>query len=109
MFGSAKYRNYQYGGDDHVAVVHTESVPKYAAIFVTTAIHKSSHNGQFNYGKNFYAKDADALNIMLPVKNGAPDYLYMTLFISAIHKLVIKDVVMFTNQKAQAAKDIVSK
>ena len=24
MFGSAKYRNYQYGGDDHVAVVHTE-------------------------------------------------------------------------------------
>ena len=25
MFGSAKYRNYQYGADDHVAVVHTGS------------------------------------------------------------------------------------
>lgn len=24
MFGSAKYRNYRYGADDHVAVVHTE-------------------------------------------------------------------------------------
>ena len=27
MFGSAKYRNYRYGADDHVAVVHTESLP----------------------------------------------------------------------------------
>ena len=27
MFGSAKYRNYKYGADDHIAVVHTETVP----------------------------------------------------------------------------------
>lgn len=40
MFGSAKYRNYEYGGDDHVAIVHTEKLPMRAAIFVTTAIHK---------------------------------------------------------------------
>ena len=33
MFGSAKYRNYIYGGDDHIAVVHTENLPKYASIF----------------------------------------------------------------------------
>lgn len=109
MFGSAKYRNYKYGGDDHVAVVHTESLPKGAAIFVTASIHKSSHNGQFNYGKNFYAKDADALNICLPTKGGEPDYPYMDLLISAIHKLVIKDVVTFTNQKIQAAKTVVDK
>jgi len=109
MFGSAKYRNYQYGGDDHIAVVHTESLPKGAAIFVTAAIHKSSHNGQFNYGKNFYAKDADALNILLPAKCGEPDYPYMELLISAVHKLVIKDVVAFTNQKVQAANVVVDK
>lgn len=52
MFGSAKYRNYRYGGDDHVAVVHTEALPKLASIFVTSAIHKSSHNGQFDYSLN---------------------------------------------------------
>lgn len=34
MFGSAKYRNYNYGADDHIAVVHTENLSKYAAIFV---------------------------------------------------------------------------
>lgn len=65
MFGSAKYRNYNYEADDHVAVVYTEHLNKYAAIFVTTSCHKSAHNGQFNYGHNFYAKDADELNIML--------------------------------------------
>ena len=68
MFGSAKYRNYQYGGDDHVAIVHTENVPMKAAIFVTSACHKSAHTGKFDYGHNFYAKDADALDIMLPAK-----------------------------------------
>lgn len=97
MFGSAKYRNYDYGADDHVAVVHTENLNKYAAIFVTTACHKSAHNGQFNYGHNFYAKDADELNIMLPVRNGVPDYEAMQDFISAVQKLVIKDVVEYTN------------
>ena len=69
MFGSAKYRCYDYGGDDHIAVVHTENLSENAAIFVTSAIHKSSHNGQFSYGRNFYAKDADELSIKLPEKS----------------------------------------
>ncbi len=99
MFGSAKYRNYRYGGDDHVAIVHTEALPKLASIFVTSAIHKSSHNGQFDYSKNFYAKDADALNIQLPSENGLPDYERMATFISAIQKEVIKDVVLFADRK----------
>ena len=108
MFGSAKYRNYKYGGDDHVAIVHTEKLPKYAAIFVTSAIHKSSHNGQFDYGRNFYAKDADALNILLPVKGGKPDYSTMATLISAIHKIVIKNVVAYSNIKIAATKSVVS-
>lgn len=99
MFGSAKYRNYKYGADDHVAVVKTEKINKFAAIFITTAIHKVSYNGQFNYGRNFYAKDADVLNIQLPTKNAQPDYASMELLISAIQKLVIKDVLSYTSNK----------
>ncbi len=104
MFGSAKYRNYEYGADDHVAVVHTEALSKGAAIFVTTAIHKSSHNGQYNYGKNFYAKDADGLDILLPTVAGAPAYSYMEVLISAIHKLIIKDVVLYAEREIAATK-----
>ena len=107
MFGSAKYRNYQYGADDHVAVVHTEHLSKFASIFVTSAIHKSSHTGKFDYSRNFYAKDADELLILLPTKNGEPDYSSMETFISAIQKLVIKDVVLYTDKKICATKDVV--
>ncbi len=101
MFGSAKYRNYKYGGDDHVAIVHTEKVPPKAAIFVTAACHKAAHTGEFDYGHNFYAKDADALNIMLPAVDGKPDYQAMGVLISAIQKMVIKDVVRYLDQKIE--------
>ena len=109
MFGSAKYRNYRYGADDHIAVVHTESVPKMASVFLTAAMHKAAHTGEFNYGHNFYAKDADALNIMLPVKAGEPDYEAMAMVISAIQKKVIKNVVRYADQKIQATKDVITK
>lgn len=99
MFGSAKYRNYKYGGDDHIAVVNTYKLSKQAAIFVTSAIHRSSYTGQFNYGRNFYAKDADNLNIALPVKAGKPDYETMTIIIAAIQKLVVKNFVKYVNAK----------
>ncbi len=107
MFGSAKYRNYKYGADDHVAVVHTEKLPKHAAIFVTAACHKAAHTGKFNYGHNFYASDADELNIMLPVKNGHPDIKTMETLISAAHKLVIKDVVLYADHRIDTTKKII--
>lgn len=107
MFGSAKYRNYNYGGDDHIAVVHTEKIKPESAIFVTSAVHKSSYNGQFNYGRNFYAKDADTLNIMLPTKNNEIDFSYMELLISAVKKLVIKDVVIYADNKIEATKKVI--
>ena len=109
MFGSAKYRNYKYGGDDHVAIVHTEKLPKFASIFITTAIHKTSYAGQFSYSRNFYAKDADELNISLPVQNNQPDYEFMESFISAIQKLVIEDVVLYADRKINATKEVVQK
>lgn len=37
--------------------------------------------------------------ILLPVKDGKPDYDTMGTFISAIQKLVIKDVVLYANKK----------
>ena len=109
MFGSAKYRNYKYGADDHVAVVHTEAVPMKAAIFVTSACHKAAHTGKFDYGHNFYAKDADALDIQLPTKGGKPDYQAMELLISAIQKLAIKDVVRYADKKIEKTKEVVKK
>lgn len=107
MFGSGKYRNYTYGADDHVTVVHTEKLPKGASIFVAAACHKAAYTGEFNYGHNFYPKDADQLVIKLPSKQGAPDYPFMARLISAIQKLVIKDVVLYANRKIEATKKVI--
>lgn len=106
MFGSAKYRNYRYGADDHIAVVHTESVPMKASIFLTSAIHKASHTGKFDYGHNFYAKDADELDIRLPTQDGKPDYDVMATLISAVQKMVIKDVVRLADSRIEKTKEL---
>lgn len=106
MFGSAKYRNYEYGADDHVAIVHTNELEKMAVLFITSAIHKAAYTGEFHYGRNFYAKDADNLMINLPVKDGKPDYVYMQTLISAVQKQVIKDVVQYADEKIAATKII---
>lgn len=109
MFGSAKYRNYNYGADDHVAVVHTEHLSKHSAMFITSALNKSSHTGQFDYSRNFYAKDADKLTISLPTKNGIPDYEFMELYIKAIQKLVVKNVVDWKDKIIDTMKNVVRK
>ncbi|MDI6614101.1 restriction endonuclease subunit S [Leuconostoc suionicum] len=110
MFGSAKYRNYEYGGDDHIAVVNTESLPKYASLFVTATLNKSAHTGKFDYSRNFYAKDADELQIMLPITtHQKPDYELMSRYIRAIEKLVIKGVVEWKDKQIKATKKVVSK
>ena len=100
MFGSAKYRNYAYGADDHVAVVHTENLSKHAAVFITAACHKAAHTGAFNYGRNFYAKDADGLEIALPsAHDGTPDYAAMEVFMRAVLKQVIQNVANYASRR----------
>ena len=84
MFGSAKFRGYDFGADDHVAVVHTECLSKKVCQFIATAIHKSSYSGKFSYSRNFYAKDADELNISLPTLNNKIAFLYMENYIEAL-------------------------
>ena len=109
MFGSAKYRDYDYGADDHIAVVHTENITKLLVIFITIAINKSSNTGNFTHSRNFYTKDADNLYISLPVKNNEIDFEFMKTFILIMQKLVIKDFVCSEERKIKIAKHLINK
>lgn len=84
MFGSAKYRGYEYGADDHVAVVHTNHLSKEVVKFITVSIHKVAYSGKFSYSRNFYAKDADELEISLPTINGNLAFSYMENYIKTL-------------------------
>ncbi len=55
--------------------------------------------GGWNVVKNKY--------IQLPIKNDKPDYETMETFISAIKKLVIKDVVLYADSKIEATKTLI--
>ena len=44
---------------------------------------------------------------MLPEKSGEPDYDFMKNLISAIHKLVIKDVVDYADEKISTTNLII--
>ncbi|MDP3332854.1 MAG: hypothetical protein Q8S55_12890, partial [Methylococcaceae bacterium] len=57
--------------------------------------------GGWNVVKNKY--------IQLPIKNDKPDFEIMETFISAIQKLVIKDVVLYADRKIAATKTAVNK
>jgi len=103
MFGSTKYRNYEYGADDHITVVCTQDLPQYASVFVAGSIQKVAYTGQFNYGNNFYAKDADKLNIKLPIKNNKIDFDFMEDFITQLENEKIKELEAYL--KASDLKD----
>ena len=47
--------------------------------------------------------------IRLPEKDGKIDFAFMETFISAIKKLAIKDVVLYSDQKIKATKSVVAK
>ncbi|MCB1658770.1 MAG: restriction endonuclease subunit S [Pseudomonadales bacterium] len=55
--------------------------------------------GGWNVVKNKY--------IQLPIKNDKPDYEIMQTLISAIQKLVIKEVVQYADRKIEATKQVV--
>ena len=45
--------------------------------------------------------------IRLPEKDGKIDFAFMETFISAIKKLAIKDVVLYSDQKIKATKNVI--
>ena len=76
--------------------------------FFTTSIFKSI---KLKYGYENKAGWEKVKNeyILLPTKNGEPNYTFMETFISAIQKLVIKDVVLYADKKICATKDVIQK
>ncbi len=100
IFGNTFYRNYAYGAGDDTGVYWSDKTEysKEAMVFFASAMAKSVL-GKFDYGTKLRSSQSFDFNMMLPVKNGKPNYETMETIISAIHKLVIKDVVLYVERK----------
>ena len=89
MFGKVFYRDFNYGADDHVAVLARtdNSLSKEVLLFIAPIIEKAIR-GQFDYSQNFYASDVYEIIIKLPYleDDDIPDYKY----IDAFSKIMVK-------------------
>lgn len=109
IFGNSFYRGYSFGaGDDTGVYWSTEkNYSKEAMLFFTSAMNKALL-GKFSYGKKLRSSQSFDIKMYLPVRNGVPDYGAMETFISAVQKLVIKDVVLYADRKIAAAKKVIA-
>ena len=80
---------------------------KQNAQFFITSMSKSFSS--FTWGSSsFNVNIIENQQIQLPIKEDKPDYKSMETFISAIQKLVIKDVVLYADEKIDTTKKVVS-
>ena len=105
-----------YQSKDFIGYSHIQHfVPKFTpfnraiALFIISSCRIATSNKKYDYGHKFNREEMKKTVIQLPIKDGNPDYDVMETFISAIQKLVIKDVVLYADKKIEAAKRIVAK
>jgi Type I restriction modification DNA specificity domain len=100
-----------YSNDSHNLVLYLKNKEKRSKLnqlYLATCINKSLQH-KYSWGDSISNKKIQKDKVSLPVKNQQPDYTIMETFISAIQKLVIKDVVLYANRKMAASKTVVNK
>jgi len=102
------YQEKDFIGYSHIQhlVPKFETFNKLIASVIITASRISTSN-QYDYGNKFNRKAMNATKIQLPTQNNQPNYELMETLISAIQKLVIKDVVIYADRKVGAMKGVV--
>lgn len=96
-------------GHGATSVLQSENLDKMTAQFLMSSIKKVILQ-KYSYNAKATKIELKNTEINLPVKsNNTPDYDYMRLLISAIQKLVIKDVVLYADKKIAATKSVVTK
>ncbi len=76
-------------------------------LFMVACLYKSL-KPLYTWGNSISNKKIQEDIVMLPTKKGTPDYDFMNTYISAIEKLVIKEVVLYAEKKIQATQEIIN-
>ena len=97
-----------YSNDSHNLALYlkNQTTNKLNQLYLATCINKSL-GYKYSWGDSISNKKIQSDKVSLPVKNSQPDYETMEIFISAIQKLVIKDVVQYAERKVAATRAVV--
>ena len=104
------YQEKPYFTGDKIKIVKCkdESFNKLNAHFFIAAMGKAFSS--FSWGSSSFSVEIiKNQNISLPSTQGVPLYAYMEVFIRAVQKLVIKEVVQYADRKIAATREVVTK
>ena len=99
-----------YSNDSHNLALYlrnTEKRDKLTQLYLSTCVNKSLGH-KYSWGDSISNAKIKKDNISLPVKDNDIDYDSMQILISAIQKLVIKDVVLYCNNKTKTTNNLSS-
>ena len=111
IFGNVFYRDYEFGASDDVGVFWNEnnSVKEKSMLFLSVVISKSLQ-GKFDFGHKLRASQSYDIKILLPInQNNQIAFEFMENFISAVQKEAIKSVVLWSEKRLNATKQVISK
>ncbi|MDE6441981.1 MAG: restriction endonuclease subunit S [Clostridia bacterium] len=96
-----------YSNDSHNLALYlkNENKTRLNQLYLAVCVYKSLRH-KYSWGDSVSKTKIKSDYISLPTRNGEPDYAIMETFISAIQKLVIKDVVEFDNRKIDETKKL---
>lgn len=99
-----------YSNDSHNLALYLkdEERSRLKQLYLATCIYKSL-NAKYSWGDSISKTKIRTDKVSLPSKNQKPDYSTMEVLISAIQKLVIKDVVQYANRKIEATREVIAK
>lgn len=104
------YQKEPYFTGDKIKVLRTKEVEldRYKALYLITSLRKSFST--FSWGSSsFNEKVLKETDVKVPIKNNQIDYRFMSDFIRAVEKLVIKDLVIWADKKIAATKEVVAR
>ena len=104
------YQEKPYFTGDKIKIVKSKDgkLNKLNALFFISIMTKSFSSFSWG-GTSFNVKIIEKQLMNLPTQKEQPDYSIMETLISAIQKLVIKDVVLYADRKIAATKTVVNK
>lgn len=104
------YQEKLYFTGDKIKIVKSKDgrLNKLNALFFISIMTKSFSSFSWG-GSSFNVKIIENQLMKLPTQNNQPNFTIMEILISAIQKLVIKDVVLYADRKIAATKTVVNK
>ena len=87
MFGNCFYHDYDCFGDDNVYAFINDNLSALSKSFIASSINARNKN-IFMYSDQFRQDNADTLSVLLPEKNGNPDWEYIETYMSQIEDRV---------------------